>query len=245
MYAQRPDDEDEQKTDEGDVSAAAETESQEEPEEGSVVNIFGSSEQEESVESSAEPDNVPEEKEYVPGSYTPKHSSNSNIGAIIAIVLVIILAGVGIWYFMYERPRQAEIAAQEQAEREREAQLQREREAAEAAERQRQEEEAARLAEEARLAAESESSEPGTVETISARTGRYYVIVTSSIDGDLAMDYTSDLAEKGHSVKHIAPYGNVKFHRVAVTDMETLPEAESKANDLKAEYGDGVWVMRY
>jgi hypothetical protein len=82
-------------------------------------------------------------------------------------------------------------------------------------------------------------------ETISERTGRYYIIVTSSIDGDLAMDYAQNLAAAGNSVKIIAPYGNVKFHRVAVGNVESLSEAETLANELKTEYGDGVWVMRY
>ncbi|MEJ2004444.1 MAG: SPOR domain-containing protein [Cyclobacteriaceae bacterium] len=240
MYAQRP--EEEETSSGSDFSVDDTTESNED----SSQNIFGSAE-----ETSEEPEvtdtseEVSQEEEYVPGSYTPKESSGVNVGAIIGVIIVILLAGLGIWYFMFERPRQSEIAAQEQRDRqEAEAQEAREREAAAAEAERLREEEAAREAEAAALA-EEENDEPGTIETISERTGRYYIIVTSSIDGDLAMDYAKDLAADGNSVKIIAPYGNVKFHRVAVANVESLGEAETRMNELKAEYGDGVWVMRY
>jgi len=239
MYAHRTDE---------DTTSDFETSDSSGSSEDSSENIFGTTEEEPaevaSVDVSAQEE--PAQEEYVPGSYTPKHTSSSNTGAIVGIILVIILAALGIWWFVYEQPRREDVAAQEQAAAEEEAREAREREAA-AAEQQRllEQEQAAREAEEAQLAAEETNNEPGTVQTISERTGRYYIVVTSSIDGDLAMDYAKDLADKGNSVKIIAPYGNVKFHRVAVTDVETLAQAESRANELKAEYGDGVWVMRY
>ncbi len=236
MYAQRSEEES------GDTDESSSESSEE--------NIFGTVEENDVVEEVTEVDvtseTESEEKAYVPGSYTPKESNSSNVGAIIAIILVIILAGVGIWYFMYERPRQAEIAQQEQAEKDRIAAEQREEAAREAAERERQaQEEAARLAEEQRLAEEAQNAGDGTIETISARTGRYYVIVASAIDGDLAMDYATKLAAEGNSVKIIQPYGKVLYHRVAVSNMESLAEAESRANELKEAYGEGVWVMKY
>ncbi len=242
MYAHRT---------EGEETDAGSDYSSSESTEESSENIFGSTEENADEVTAVEADTeeaVTEQDEYVPGSYTPKESSGgSNVGAIIGIIAVIILAGLGIWYFMYEQPRQAEIAAQEQRAREEAEQEAREREAAAAAaeEQRLAEEQAAREAEEARLAAEEADNEPGTIETISERTGRYYIIVTSSIDGDLAMDYAKDLAADGYSVKIIAPYGNVKFHRVAISNVETLAEAESRMNELKAEHGEGVWVMRY
>ncbi|MCA6073329.1 SPOR domain-containing protein [Fulvivirga sedimenti] len=235
MYAQRPEDE---------PAADITPDSSEE-------NIFGTVEENESVEEAAAEvavsnEGEEEEKAYVPGSYTPKKSSNSNVGAIIGIILVIILAGFGIWYFLYEQPRKAEIAQQEQAEKDRIAAQQREEAARAAAERDRlAQEEAARLAEEQRLAEESQNAGDGTIETISARTGRYYVIVASAIDGDLAMDYAKKLAAEGNSVKIIQPYGKVLYHRVAVRNMETLAEAESRMDELKEAYGEGVWVMKY
>jgi hypothetical protein len=235
MYAQRPEDE---------PAADITPDSSEE-------NIFGTVEENESVEEAAAEvavsnEGEEEEKAYVPGSYTPKESSNSNVGAIIGIILVIILAGFGIWYFLYEQPRKAEIAQQEQAEKDRIAAQQREEAARAAAERDRlAQEEAARLAEEQRLAEESQNAGDGTIETISARTGRYYVIVASAIDGDLAMDYAKKLAAEGNSVKIIQPYGKVLYHRVAVRNMETLAEAESRMDELKEAYGEGVWVMKY
>ena len=235
MYAQRADEEPAGESD-FEVSSSETTDSQD--------NIFGEPDRTDEVETVTSEEST-EEKEYVPGSYTPKHTGGSNTGAIIGIIFLILLVAAAIWWFAYESPRRDEIAEQTRIEQEEQARIRQEQQAREAAERQRQQEEAARLAEEERLAAEQQSSEPGTIETISQRTGRYYVIVTSSIDGDLAMDYAKDLAADGNSVKIIAPYGNVKFHRVAVTDVETLADAEVRANELKGQYGDGVWVMKY
>jgi hypothetical protein len=99
-------------------------------------------------------------------------------------------------------------------------------------------------AEEAAAAEEEVNQEPGTILTISERTGRYYVVVASAIDGDLAMDYAQELAAEGRSVSIIAPYGRVKFHRVAVNNLETLGEAETVLNDLRADYAD-AWVIKY
>ena len=106
-------------------------------------------------------------------------------------------------------------------------------------------EQAAAAAKEAEPEAEEPTQEPGTVETISSKTGRYYVVVASAIDGDLANDYAEKLAGKGDSPKVIEPYSKKPFYRVALADYEALMDAQTKAEELKGEYGDEVWVIRY
>lgn len=184
------------------------------------------------------------EKEYVPGNYTPP-KEESSAGKIIVAILILLLVGVGIWYFGFHRPEQAReqariekqrqneeakrLAAQRKAEEERRA-----REEAEA--------EAARLAEEE----EASRNKVGTVETISSRTGRYYVVVASALDGDLAMDYANKISkEQGKDVQIIPPFGKSKFHRIALADLDSWASAQNLANDMKGEYGDGVWVIKY
>lgn len=184
------------------------------------------------------------ESEYVPGTYAAKYEKQNNSAMIWVAVFAVIILGIGGWWFFIEQPKreaaeQQAIAAQQQADRARAEQARIE------AERQRQAEAEAAAAE-AETAVEEEevAQEPGTVQTISERTGRYYVVVASAIDGDLAMDYARDLAAAGRSVSIIGPYGSVKFHRVAVDNMQTLGEAEAVLGDLRAEY-EGAWVMKY
>ena len=187
------------------------------------------------------------QKEYIPGSYTPP-KDDSKAGTIIILLVIVILAVVAAWYFGFHRPAQREkaeaakkeqqIRQQEEAKR-KQAQAQKEEEARQAElERQRQ-------AEAEALAAE-EANKEGTVETISSRTNRYYVVVASNIDGDLAMDYGKKISsESGVNVTIIEPYGDVKFHRIAVDAADTFADAQSIADELKGNYGDGVWVIKY
>jgi hypothetical protein len=187
-----------------------------------------------------------EKSAYVPGSYTPPKDNSNRTGMIVGILIVLVLLLVGVWYFMSYRPEQIAL------EKDRLAQEQRDQEAAEAQRLAQEEEaqkraaaaEAARLAELERQQAEA-TPEIGTIETISSRTGRYYVVVASAVDGDLAMDYANKLIQDGYNIKIIQPYGSVIFHRVAIRDLDSWAEAANVANDLKGQYGEGVWVKKY
>jgi len=113
-------------------------------------------------------------------------------------------------------------------------------------------EEAARLAklkaeEEARRLEEERNAKPaiGTIETLSARTGRWYVIISSSIDDDLVMDLAQKMSAKGVSTKTIPPYGKWKYFRLSISDHDTFALAQASADEAKAEYGSGLWVMKY
>lgn len=85
----------------------------------------------------------------------------------------------------------------------------------------------------------------GVVETVSSATGRFYVIISSSLDGDLAMDYAVKLQQEGTSVKIIQPYeGNEFFHRVSVGDYDTWDQAVSASASFSSEEG-AAWVLKY
>ncbi len=85
----------------------------------------------------------------------------------------------------------------------------------------------------------------GTIEVLTAPTKRFYVVVASSLDGDLIMDKARKLSLTGVSCKVIPPYGKWKFHRLGILDQETFALAQAKAEESKATFGNDIWVIRY
>lgn len=85
----------------------------------------------------------------------------------------------------------------------------------------------------------------GVVEKVSTRTGRFYVVVSSSIDDDLAMDYANKLAKEGNSVKVIEHDTNEHlFYRVTLGDYNSQEQAEATLGSFSS-YGEGIWVLKY
>lgn len=80
---------------------------------------------------------------------------------------------------------------------------------------------------------------------INEPTGRYHVIVASSIDKDLVHDYGNKLAKQGMMCNILAPRGNKKFHRLSVADFASLNDAAIRSEELKHTLGEDVWVIRY
>lgn len=169
-------------------------------------------------------------------SYSSEEEKSSMLPKVLGILLVLLLVGAGAWYFAYYKPQQAKEA-----------------EAARIATENKKKEEA-RLADLERLRQEAEQRiqdsinaipKIGTIEALSERTGRYYVVIGSAIDDDLINDYAKKLSEKGVSSKIIPPFGKVKFFRIAVADGDSFAGAQETANSMKAEYGDAVWVLKY
>lgn len=80
---------------------------------------------------------------------------------------------------------------------------------------------------------------------INEPTGRYYVIVASSLDKDLVSDYGKKLAEQGMTCNILAPIGNRMFHRLSIADFASLNDAAIQSEQLKGEFGEEVWVIRY
>jgi len=179
----------------------------------------------------------PERETY---SYKPEEETKSNAPVVIAIVigLVLVVAAFLVYQYVY-KPQAIEKQKKELA--------------AKAAEKQRREE-AARLAkekeaEEQRLrdeaAAVADKPAIGTIETLSGRTGRYYVVIASAVDGDLIMDYANKLSARGVGTKIIPPYGKWKFYRLTIGDFDSFAAAQTSADAAKPEFGQGAWVKKY
>jgi hypothetical protein len=174
-------------------------------------------------------------------SYYDDDEPNSPWPKILGILALLIVIGAAVWYLMFYRPEQKRIAA-ERARQDEQARLD-----ADKAEEERLAAEKSLQDEEQRKSDSLTNATPvaGTIETLNDRTGRYYVVIASSIDGDLIMDYAKKLNEKGVNAKIIPPYGNVKFHRLTVAEGDTFASTQQTADGLKGEYTDGAWVMKY
>jgi cell division protein FtsN len=90
-----------------------------------------------------------------------------------------------------------------------------------------------------------EAPKEGSVTTITQKTGRYYVIVGSFIDGDMAGDYAKKLAGEGRAVTLIEPSGNKKFYRLGVSDADSFSAASEELDNLKGTFGQEIWIVRY
>lgn len=169
--------------------------------------------------------------------YEEEEENNSPWPKILAIAAILFLVAIGFWYFGMYRPKQQlaekERMERESAEKQRLADLEESRRAE--AERRRADS----------LAALNPAATPGAIDTLSERTGRYYVIIASSVDGDLILDYAKKLAPKGLSPKLIPPHGKVKFYRLAIDDGDSFAAAQTRADQVKGEYADGAWVVKY
>jgi hypothetical protein len=160
---------------------------------------------------------------------------------VLGAIIVLLLVGLGIWYFGFFRPEQLAKEEQEQKEllaiQEEARRKEDERRAA-----------ASRAEEERKNVVPETPPAPavGTIETLSGRSGRYYVVIASSIDGDLIMDYAKKLSANGVSTKIIPPFGKSSFHRLAVAEGDTYETTQATADGLKGgDYGDKVWVVKY
>jgi cytoskeletal protein RodZ len=93
--------------------------------------------------------------------------------------------------------------------------------------------------------AEMEANRVGTIEMISSATGRYYVVLSSSIDDDLAMDFAKKLSKEKIDVKILETHADkLTYFAVSPADFDTREEAEAALQDFSI-YGSGIWVVRY
>jgi hypothetical protein len=183
------------------------------------------------------------EREEVPQNeyntyYNNDDEGNSPWPKILGIAALLLVTAAAVWYFAVYRPKEMKAAAEKARQ---------EQEAADAKQRQADMAEQKRIEDERRRADSLAVATPptGVIDTLTERTGRYYVIIASGIDGDLIMDYAKKLAPKGLSPKIIPPHGKVKFYRLAIAEGDTYASTQATADQLKGEYTEGAWVVKY
>ena len=176
---------------------------------------------------------TPREEASEDGYYEPSYSYSyeeerpSIWPKLLGVILLLAIAGAGVWYFVSYRPKQLAIEAREKREKAAEAEAEQRRLAEEA----RRNDEASKTDETTPVA--PATPPPGTIETLSGRTGRYYVVAASSIDGDLIMDYAKKLSAKGVTTKIIPPYGKVNFHRLTIAEGDNYADTQTTADGMK------------
>lgn len=153
-----------------------------------------------------------------------------NVLLAVLIPAILLIAG----FFVYQYFRSVSFEKEKAAEAARKAQ-----------EEQRLKEEQAKKAKEIPVIKAPSIPESGTIQTLTEKTGRYYVIVHSSIDGDLIMDQAKKFSAQGLSTAIIPPFGKWKFNRLAITSEGTFSLAQQQAEQLKEKYGQDLWVLRY
>jgi hypothetical protein len=201
-----------------------------------------STEESTTTSSSLNEESINESEEYRKSySYTPVEEPKSNAPIIIAIIigLVLIVSGFLIYQYVYkpkaEKAKKELLAkqAEDRKQKEEQARLAKEKEDAER-----------RRLEEEKAAAVPVAPPEGTIETLSGRTGRYYVVISSDIDDDLIMDFAKKLSAQGISSRIIPP-GKKKFYRLTIGTFDTFADAQVSADQEKSKYGDGLWVIKY
>lgn len=214
---------------------AAEPEPTPEPEPSSEP-VIQNDEYSSTDSSVVEEETAASESEY---RYQPVQEAAPIWPKVLAIILVVVIALGAVYYFLIYQPQQEE-KARLAAVKAQEDKLRKERE---------EEENRLRLAREAaerrRLDSLASIPKTGTIETLEQRTGLYYVVIASAVDVDLLTDYAKKLSEKGVSSKIIPPYGKYKVYRITIDSGDSFAMAQAKADGLKAEYGDALWVLKY
>ncbi|EON76722.1 hypothetical protein ADIS_2781 [Lunatimonas lonarensis] len=74
---------------------------------------------------------------------------------------------------------------------------------------------------------------------------RYFVVVGSFIDDDLARDYAKKLNQSGLKTYLIHPYGDIDFFRLAVEEHANVTEALTVIEQVQADFEENLWVLKY
>ena len=85
----------------------------------------------------------------------------------------------------------------------------------------------------------------GAISEISQPLDKYYLIVASFLDNDLAFDYAQKLILSGSNVIIILDSHVRYFTRVALLEYETLDKANVGLDKYKDEFDEQLWVLKY
>jgi hypothetical protein len=88
---------------------------------------------------------------------------------------------------------------------------------------------------------------PAELFTISAPEGRYFAVVGSFFDEDLAEDLGKKLVKSGVSAYLLKPTGSAVYHRVGLLmeDISTMKAADANLTSYREQYGNTVWALKY
>ena len=85
----------------------------------------------------------------------------------------------------------------------------------------------------------------GAITEISQPLDKYYLIVASFLDNDLAFDYAQKLILSGSNVIIILDSHVRYFTRVALLEYETFDKANVGLDKHKDEFDEQLWILKY
>ena len=85
----------------------------------------------------------------------------------------------------------------------------------------------------------------GAISEISQPLNKYYLIVASFLDNDLAFDYAQKLILSGSNAIIILDSRVRYFTRVALLEYETFDKANVGLDKYKDEFDEQLWVLKY
>ena len=84
----------------------------------------------------------------------------------------------------------------------------------------------------------------GSISKISQPLDKYYLILASFFDNDLAFDYAEKLILSESNLTIISPFSMSKFTRVAL-EYETLDKAKIGLDKYKDKFAEQLWILKY
>jgi hypothetical protein len=92
-----------------------------------------------------------------------------------------------------------------------------------------------------------ESAKEITLTEIKSRAGapRYFVVVGSFVDEDMAKDYSKMLHEKEMSTFLVYPYDQIAYYRLAIGKFESFDLASKEIDRVKEGFKEDLWVLKY
>ena len=85
----------------------------------------------------------------------------------------------------------------------------------------------------------------GAISEINQPLDKYYLIVASFLDNDLAFDYAQKLILSGSNAIIILDSRVRYFTRVALLEYETFDKANVGLDKYKDEFDEQLWVLKY
>jgi len=165
--------------------------------------------------------------EVVPPSETKKRRSGKWAWITVVLVLLLIFLGLGwIWYGQQSdrvsEPQQVTTMAEPEIAEEPEV-----------------------IEEEPEII--EEEPETFTLTPIKSRAAspRYFVVVGSFIDEDMALDFSARLNRQNKNTYLVYPYGEIAYYRLAIGEYETLARAVEVLEENQANYKENLWVLKY
>lgn len=74
---------------------------------------------------------------------------------------------------------------------------------------------------------------------------RYFLVVASFIDEDLAKDHTEKLHAQKMNTFLVYPYGDIAYYRLAIGQFESFALAAEEINKVKDNFDENLWVLKY